>query len=82
MSLEGLWILVLDASINAGRIPKPQLLGQALRAMMPALFPSSRDPVLADVILHGASVPFGAPLGDLMKEASYPDGWLCFVVSI
>ncbi|KAI0885783.1 autophagy protein Apg5-domain-containing protein [Annulohypoxylon maeteangense] len=58
----------------------PQTLGAALRTLLPRLFPSSRDPVLADVVLHGASVPFRAPLEDLMREAAYPDGWLCLVV--
>lgn len=61
---------------------RPQPLGQALKALMPGLFPSSRDPVLANVILHGAPVPFDAPLGELMKEAAYPDGWLCLVVTV
>ena len=61
---------------------KPQLLGQALKNMMPSLFPSSRDPVLVGVVLHGAAVPFEAPLGELMREAAYPDGWLCFVVTV
>lgn len=61
---------------------KPQLLGQALKNMMPGLFPSSRDPVLVGVVLHGAAVPFEAPLGELMREAAYPDGWLCFVVTV
>lgn len=61
---------------------KPKLLGQALKEMMPKLFPSSRDPVLAGVVMHGASVPFDAPLGELMKEAAYPDGWLCLVVTV
>lgn len=61
---------------------KPKLLGQALKDMMPVLFPSSRDPVLAGVVLHGAVAPFAAPLSDLMREAAYPDGWLCFVVVI
>lgn len=66
----------------AGPDRKPQLLGQALKGMMPGLFPSSRDPVLAGVVLHGAAVPFEAPLGELMREAAYPDGWLCFVVTV
>ncbi|KAM4065431.1 autophagy protein apg5 domain-containing protein [Hirsutella rhossiliensis] len=61
---------------------KPRLLGQALKHMMPQLFPSSRDPVLASAILHGAAAPFEAPLGELMREAAYPDGWLCFVVVV
>lgn len=58
----------------------PQTLGQALNYLLPALFPSSRDPVLANVILHGAPVPFSAPLEELMKDAAYPDGWLCLIV--
>ncbi|KAI0156955.1 autophagy protein Apg5-domain-containing protein [Xylariaceae sp. FL1272] len=58
----------------------PQTIGAALRKLLPQLFPSSRDPVLAAAILHGARVPFGAPLEELMREAAYPDGWLCLVV--
>lgn len=61
---------------------RPKLLGQALKEMMPMLFPSSRDPVLANVIMHGASVPFEAPLEELMRDAAYPDGWLCLVVVV
>ncbi|TFB04308.1 Autophagy protein 5 [Trichoderma ghanense] len=61
---------------------KPKLLGQALKDLMPALFPSSRDPVLASVVLHGVPAPFNAPLGEMMREAAYPDGWLCFVVVV
>ncbi|KAH6609650.1 autophagy protein 5 [Trichoderma cornu-damae] len=61
---------------------KPKLLGQALKDLMPTLFPSSRDPVLANVVLHGVSAPFNAPLGEMMREAAYPDGWLCFVVVV
>ncbi|KAL2175851.1 autophagy protein Apg5-domain-containing protein [Thermothelomyces heterothallicus CBS 202.75] len=57
-----------------------QTLGAALKSILPTLFPSSRDPVLANVLLHGASVPFRAPLEELMREAAYPDGWLCFCV--
>lgn len=59
---------------------QPQTLGVALRGLLPSLFPSSRDPVLAQVIMHGAPVPFTAPLEELMREAAYPDGWLCLVV--
>ncbi|KAJ6440450.1 ATG5 protein [Purpureocillium lavendulum] len=66
----------------AGPDRKPRLLGQALKETMPRLFPSSRDPVLAGVLLHGAPVPFEAPLGELMREAAYPDGWLCLVVVV
>lgn len=61
---------------------RPKLLGQALKDMMPMLFPSSRDPVLANVVMHGAQVPFNSPLEELMKEAAYPDGWICLVVVV
>ncbi|KAL6878856.1 autophagy protein Apg5 domain-containing protein [Trichoderma novae-zelandiae] len=61
---------------------RPKLLGQALKDLMPTLFPSSRDPVLAGVVLHGVPAPFNAPLGEMMREAAYPDGWLCFVVVV
>ncbi|KAI1344891.1 autophagy protein Apg5-domain-containing protein [Xylariaceae sp. FL0016] len=58
----------------------PQTLGQALHDLLPQLFPSRRDPVVANVVLHGAAAPFDAPLEDLMREAAYPDGWLYLVV--
>ncbi|KAK6082082.1 autophagy protein Apg5 [Seiridium cupressi] len=58
----------------------PQTIGTALRGLLPRLFPSSRDPVLANVVLHGAHVPFSAPLEELMRDAAYPDGWICLVV--
>ncbi|KAL2879574.1 Autophagy protein 5 [Colletotrichum sp. CLE4] len=57
-----------------------QTLGRALQSHLPSLFPSGRDPVLANVVLHGSPVPFSAPLEDLMREAAYPDGWLCLAV--
>ncbi|KFA76792.1 hypothetical protein S40288_09157 [Stachybotrys chartarum IBT 40288] len=61
---------------------KPKQLGQALKSLLPQLFPSSRDPVLAKALLHGVAVPFEAPLEEVMKDAAYPDGWLCFVIAI
>lgn len=61
-------------------IGTPQTLGPALRSLLPSLFPSSRDPVLANVVMHGAPVPFSALLEELMREAAYPDGWLCLIV--
>ncbi|KAF3760799.1 hypothetical protein M406DRAFT_342978 [Cryphonectria parasitica EP155] len=70
-------------SLVEPRLPNrstPQTLGPALRSLLPSLFPSSRDPVLANVVLHGAPVPFTAPLEELMREAAYPDGWLCLIV--
>lgn len=74
---------VVQALVPAvGPDRKPQLLGQALKKLMPMLFPSTRDPILAGLILHGAPVPFQAPLESLMREAAYPDGWLCLVVVV
>ncbi|KAG5979575.1 autophagy protein 5 [Claviceps digitariae] len=74
---------VLQALVPAvGADRRPRLLGQALKELMPRLFPSARDPVLAGVVMHGVGVPFGAPLGELMREAAYPDGWLCLVVTV
>ncbi|KAH7255797.1 autophagy protein Apg5-domain-containing protein [Fusarium redolens] len=61
---------------------RPKVLGQALKEMLPGLFPSSRDPILAKVVMHGAGIPFDAPLEELMREASYPDGWICMVVIV
>ncbi|KAM7199514.1 Autophagy protein Apg5 domain containing protein [Naviculisporaceae sp. PSN 640] len=57
-----------------------QTIGQALKSILPTLFPSSSRPVVADAVLHGSPVPFGAPLKELMEEAAYPDGWLAVVV--
>ena len=56
--------------------PEPQTLGNALHALLPALFPSRRTPILAKPILHGAVVPLGAILEELVKEAAYLDGWI------
>ncbi|KAG9251449.1 ATG5 protein [Emericellopsis atlantica] len=65
-----------------GQDRRPQTLGVVLRNMMPELFPSVRDPVRVGAVMHGASVPFSAPVGELMREAAYPDGWLCLVIRV
>lgn len=59
-----------------------QTLGTALNAILPSLFQSSRDAILAVPILHGAPVPFRAPLEDLMRGAAYADGWIHLSVSM
>lgn len=61
---------------------KAQTLGMALKALLPSLFPSQRDAILAEPILHGAQVPFRAPLEELMREAAYADGWLHLSVNM
>jgi len=53
-----------------------QTLGSALNSVLPTLFPSRRDAILAEPILHGAKVPFRTPLEEAMREASYADGWV------
>ncbi|KAG5951682.1 autophagy protein 5 [Claviceps sorghi] len=74
---------VVQALVSArGADGRPRLLGQVLKELMPRLFPSARDPVLAGVVMHGVGVPFAAPLEELMAEAAYPDGWLCLVVTV
>jgi len=57
-----------------------QTLGSALNTMLPSLFPSRRDPILAEPVLHGAPLPFKAPLEDIMREAAYADGWIHLTV--
>lgn len=55
---------------------EPQTLGSALYLLLPALFPSRRTPILAKAVLHGAVVPMGAPVEELLRGAAYLDGWL------
>lgn len=55
---------------------EPQTLGAALHALLPTLFPSRRTPILAKAVLHGAVVPMGALVEDLMRAAAYLDGWI------
>ena len=53
-----------------------QTLGTALHALLPTLFPSRRTPILAKAVLHGAVVPMSALTEDMMRSASYLDGWV------
>ncbi|MCJ1455026.1 autophagy protein 5 [Mycoblastus sanguinarius] len=55
---------------------EPQTLGTALHALLPTLFPSRRTPILAKAVLHGAVMPMGAPIEDVMRVAAYLDGWI------
>ncbi|KAM3433862.1 hypothetical protein MY4824_005726 [Beauveria thailandica] len=82
VSATGAFKIIQSLVQPLGADQRPRLLGQALKETMPKLFPSSRDPVMANVLLHGVAVPFNAPLADLMREAAYPDGWLSFVVVV
>lgn len=59
---------------------EPTTVGMALNQLLPSLFPSRRDAILAEVILHGVTLPMRAVLEEAMREASYSDGWLHLVV--
>ena len=59
---------------------EPQTVGTALHTLLPSLFPSRRTPVLAKAVLHGAVLPMGAVVEELLREAAYADGWLGVVV--
>lgn len=52
----------------------------ALNQILPTVFPSRRNPVLATPVLHGAVVPMGAPVEELMRAAAFADGFLHIVV--
>lgn len=55
---------------------QPQTVGTALNTTLPTIFPSRRNPLLAQPVLHGAVLPMRASIGDLSKAAAYPDGFL------
>ena len=55
---------------------QPQTLGTALNTILPTIFPSRRNPLLAQPVLHGAVVPMTAQLDELGRAAAYPDGFL------
>lgn len=57
-----------------------QTVGTALSQLLPSLFPSRRDAILAEVALHGVRLPMRAGLEEVMREAAYSDGWVCLVV--
>ncbi|KAK0261784.1 hypothetical protein B0A54_10109 [Friedmanniomyces endolithicus] len=55
---------------------QPQTLGTALNSTLPAIFPSRRNPLLAQPVLHGAAAPMTANLAELSRAAAYTDGFL------
>ena len=57
-------------------IGQPQTLGTALNALLPSIFPSRRNPILAQAVLHGAVVPLAATMEELLRAGAYPDGFL------
>ena len=61
---------------------QPQTLGTALNGVLPTLFPSRRNPLLAQPVLHGAVIPMSAHIEELGRAAAYPDGFLHVAVSM
>lgn len=57
-----------------------QTVGTALNQLLPSLFPSRRDAILAEPILHGVILPMRAVLEGVMRECAYADGWVSVVV--
>lgn len=58
----------------------PQTVGTALNKVIPSLFPSRRIPTLAQPVLHGAVLPLGMNVEDLLRITAYLDGWLHIAV--
>ena len=59
---------------------QPQTVGTALNGVLPAIFPSRRNPLLAQPVLHGAVLPMSAPVEELARAAAYTDGFLHIAV--
>ena len=57
-------------------LDQPQMLGTALNLLLPTVFPSRRNPILAQAVLHGVVVPLAANMEELLRVAAYPDGFL------
>ncbi|KAH9831889.1 Autophagy protein 5 [Teratosphaeria destructans] len=55
---------------------QPQTIGTAMNSILPTIFPSRRNPLLAQPVLHGAAVPMAANLDELGRAAGYTDGFL------
>jgi autophagy-related protein 5 len=72
--------LFLWQKLTAMQTGQPNTLGMALNQILPTVFPSRRNPVLAAPVLHGAVVPMSAPVEDLMRAAAFTDGFLHVVV--
>ncbi|KZF24789.1 autophagy protein 5 [Xylona heveae TC161] len=62
------------------RSSEPHTIGTALNRILPSLFPSRRTAILARPVLHGAVLPLSAPLEDIMRAATYSDGWIHLAV--
>lgn len=59
---------------------QPLTLGATLNTMLPTVFPSRRNPVLAAPAMHGAILPMNAGVEELGRAASFADGWCHILV--
>lgn len=55
---------------------QPQTLGTALNSILPSLFPSRRQCLIALPVLQGSIVPLGVGIETLAEVAAYADGFL------
>lgn len=55
---------------------QPQILGTALKSILPTIFPSQRNPLYAHPVLHGAAVPLAVRMDELGRAGAYADGFL------
>lgn len=59
-----------------------QTLGTALYSLLPTVFPSRRRYIHAQAALHGAILPLVTPVEQLMRIATYADGFLHIAVVV
>ncbi|TLD39508.1 autophagy protein-like protein 5 [Venturia nashicola] len=59
---------------------QPQTLGTALNSMLPSLFPSRKNCLIALPVLQGSIVPLGVSIETLAEVAAYADGFLRITV--
>ncbi len=68
---------VIDVPIEAYQPDgDPTKLGDALHKVVPDLFPSTKNNIIAKPVLHGITLPLNIPLTELFYECIYVDGFL------
>lgn len=59
---------------------EPKTLGSVLHELLPDLFPSSKNYILAKPVLHGIVIPSNTLVGEIYFDAVYVDGFLHFAI--
>ena len=67
---------VLFNSVLRQNLGQRQTIGTALNNILPGLFPNTRLPLVAEPVLHGATLPLDASVEELVQTTAYCDGWL------